>query len=50
MASGHVYTGRTHGCTDQACDVKILLANPEPSTHGTKRRKSMSAQMSAIEG
>jgi hypothetical protein len=30
--------------------VKILLANPEPSTHGTKRRKSMSAQMSAIEG
>jgi hypothetical protein len=29
-------TGRTHGCTDQACDVKILLANPEPSTHGTE--------------
>src|SRR5215813_11445533 len=29
--------GRTHGCTDQACDVKILLANPEPSTHGPKR-------------
>jgi hypothetical protein len=27
-------TGRTHGCTDQPCDVKILLANPEPSTHG----------------
>ena len=24
-----------HGCTDQACDVKILLANSEPSTHGT---------------
>jgi hypothetical protein len=24
----------THGCTDQACDVKILLANLEPSTHG----------------
>src|SRR5262245_31984586 len=23
-----------HGCTDQACDVKILLATPEPSTHG----------------
>ena len=27
-------TGRTHGRTDQVCDVKILLANPEPSTHG----------------
>src|SRR5258708_10532107 len=25
-------TGRTHGSTDQACDVKISLANPEPST------------------
>jgi hypothetical protein len=22
---------------DQACDVKILLANSEPSTHGTKQ-------------
>jgi hypothetical protein len=30
--------GRTHGCTDQACDAKILLANPEPSTHGTLRQ------------
>src|SRR6516225_5773545 len=29
--------GRTHGCTDQVCYAKILLANPEPSTHGTKR-------------
>src|SRR6266536_729519 len=28
-------TGRTHGRTDQARDVKILLANPEPSTQGT---------------
>ena len=40
MASGHVnriYRRRTHGSTDQACDVKILLANPEPSTHGTFR-------------
>jgi hypothetical protein len=36
MASGHVtaLTGRTHGCTDQQRDVKILLANSEPSTHG----------------
>jgi len=28
-------TGRTHGRTDQQRDVKISLANPEPSTHGT---------------
>jgi hypothetical protein len=28
--------GRTHGCTDKQCDVKILLANSEPSTHGTE--------------
>jgi hypothetical protein len=28
---------------DQACDVKILLANPEPSTHGTKRTSPSSA-------
>ena len=27
-------TGRTHGCTDQRCDVLEALANPEPSTHG----------------
>jgi isoquinoline 1-oxidoreductase beta subunit len=27
--------GRTHGCTDQQRNVKILLANLEPSTHGT---------------
>jgi hypothetical protein len=40
MASGHVnraLKGRTHGCTDQACNVKILLANSEPSTHDPKR-------------
>jgi hypothetical protein len=28
-------TGRTHGCTDLPCYVKILLTNSEPSTHGT---------------
>jgi hypothetical protein len=32
-----VFQGPIHGSTDQACDVKILPANPEPSTHGTKR-------------
>ena len=40
MASGHArtaLTGRTHGCTDQRCDVKFGLANQEPSTHGTWR-------------
>jgi len=26
-------TGRTHGRTDQRCNVKLRLANPEPSTH-----------------
>src|SRR5438128_1125331 len=30
-----------HGCADQACDVKILLANPDPSTM---------ADRSAVEG
>src|SRR5262245_18908265 len=30
-------TGRTHGCTDQPAGVKKVLANPEPSTHGTFR-------------
>src|SRR5215471_12055831 len=29
--------GRTHGCTDQPAGVKKVLANSEPSTHGTKR-------------
>jgi hypothetical protein len=28
-------TGRIHGGTDQRRDVEILLANTEPSTHGT---------------
>ena len=27
--------GRTHGCTDPSLLRQILLANPEPSTHGT---------------
>ena len=37
MASGHAsrIKGRTHGCSDQTCDVKKVLANTEPSTHGT---------------
>src|SRR5215470_19544843 len=35
-------TGRTHGCSDQCCKVKILLANPEPSTHGPSRHFAVS--------
>jgi hypothetical protein len=31
-------TGRTHGCPDQRSKVKILLANPEPSTHWAQSR------------
>jgi hypothetical protein len=43
MVSGHVNraTGRTHGCTDQTCNVKILLANSEMSTHGGKADMSV---------
>src|SRR5215813_4168 len=32
----------------KGCDVKILLANPEPSTHGPKRTSRASAAMSAV--
>jgi hypothetical protein len=40
--------GRTHGCTDQVCYAKILLANQEPSTHGTKRTLAEGALMFAF--
>jgi hypothetical protein len=33
-----VKTGRTHGCTHTSLPREILLANPEPSTHGTKQK------------
>ena len=41
MASGHAsrIIGRTHGCSDQTCDVNKVLANTEPSTHGTFQTK-----------
>jgi hypothetical protein len=50
MASGHVtaLTGRTHGCTDPQSDVKILLANSEPSTHGTERTYRGKLAVSAL--
>jgi transposase len=32
--------GQPHGCSDQCCKVKLLLANPEPSTHGRTVRVS----------
>ena len=35
---------------DQACDVKILLANLEPSTHGPFRRSRPRAIMSEVGG
>src|ERR1700747_1865500 len=38
-------TGRTHGCSDQCCNVKIFLANPEPSTHGPSRHFAASQQL-----
>ena len=36
MASGHAYRVNRPNTwlSDQCCKVKILLANPEPSTHG----------------
>jgi len=43
-------TGRTHGCSDQCCNVKILLANPEPSTHGTTRKSRDVRFRAAIRG
>src|SRR6516165_1640970 len=42
--------GRTHGCTDQVCYAKILLANQEPSTHGTKRSQRSCSRMFGFEG
>ena len=50
MASGHLTAliGRTHGCTDQQRDVKILLANSEPSTHGTSRHFAVAQQFGRI--
>jgi hypothetical protein len=39
-----------HGCTDQPCDVKILLANSEPSTHGPQRTFRDSGGESAFQG
>ena len=53
MASGHVNrTNRPntwlHRPNLQL--VKKALANSEPSTHGTDRRKATSAHMSALEG
>ena len=34
--------------TDQACDVKILLANLEPSTHGLRRQDQIDEVLSAF--
>lgn len=51
MASGHVNRtkGRTHGCTDQPAGVKKVLANSEPSTHGTSETSRRDQAESAYE-
>jgi len=43
MASGHVNRtkGRTHGYTDQPAGREKILANSEPSKHGTTERRSL---------
>jgi hypothetical protein len=41
---------KTHGCTDQPAGVKKVLANPEPSTHGTNRKCQSALTMSALGG
>jgi hypothetical protein len=53
MASGHVKSasiGRTHGCSDQTCDVKKVLANAEPSTHGTRLKSSAVQEVWQLSG
>ena len=52
MASGHANrTQAEHmAAPTQACDVRKVLANPEPSTHGTKRTHEGKLTMSACEG
>jgi hypothetical protein len=53
MASGH---GEPHAKAEHmaapttACDVKILLANSEPSTHGPPRKILRRKRMSAFGG
>ena len=53
MASGHVNrTKRPNTWLHRPMlqNVKKALANPEPSTHGTKRTCRSSQRMSAYEG
>jgi hypothetical protein len=47
---GTAQTGRTHGRSDHRCKVKILLANPEPSTHGPTRTSSDVCFCAALKG
>ena len=50
MASGHVNRANRPNTwlLRPTLQVKILLANPEPSTHGTKRTCYSRSAMSAI--
>ena len=52
MASGHANrTQAEHmAAPTQACDVRKVLANPEPSTHGTKRTSRAFSYLSALRG
>ncbi len=50
MASGHVNRANRPNTwlSDQCCDVKILLANLEPSTHGPSRHFAALRNLVAI--
>jgi hypothetical protein len=53
MASGHVnrtYRPNTWLHRPMLQNVKKVLANPEPSTHGTKRQFARCKAMSAVGG
>ena len=52
MASGHVNRANRPNTwlLRPTCDVKILLANPEPSTHGPERTCRAPDLRSAFEG
>jgi hypothetical protein len=52
MASGHVYRANRPNTwlLRPTCNAKILLANPEPSTHGPTRKSGNVRFSAAIEG
>jgi transposase len=49
-ASSHHWSRELqHGCSDQCCKVKILLANREPSTHGPSRHFACAQQSGRLQ-